>query len=159
MHLSRRRLLIAAGVPVGLGLLAGCGTQTPLPQAVEVKPSAPEAPDENLLDEFGLIGAYLGVIAEFPKLRGTLSAIAEQHRAHARELGATEEQLAAIEPIASDASRQGPAITRLISRERAAADMRADGAIRATTPDQVRALTFIAASETSHVPELRDLRP
>lgn len=150
---------MAAGLPVGVGVLAACGGGTPVPEAVEVRPSAPEAPEENLLDELSLIGAYLGAIAEFPELRGTLSAIADQHLAHARELGASQDQLAAVEAIVPDAVRRGPAITELISRERAAADMRADGAVRAQSPDQVRTLTFIAASESSHIPELRDLRP
>ena len=158
MQLSRRSLLMAAALPAGVGVLAACGGDAAVPEPVEVRPSAPEAPEENLLDELGLIGAYLGVIAEFPELRGTLSTIADQHRAHARELGASEEQLTAIEPIIPTAVRRGPAITELISRERAAGDMRADSALRAAAPDQVRTLTFIAASETSHIPELRDLR-
>lgn len=158
MHLSRRSLLLAAALPVGAGALAACGNDTPAPEPVAVRPSAPETPEENLLDEFALIGAYLGAIEEFPELRGTCSALADQHRAHARELGASEEQLAAIEPIAPSAVRRGPVITELVSRERAAADMRADSALRAESPERVRALTFICASETSHIPELRDLR-
>lgn len=158
MHLSRRSLLVATVVPIGAGLVAACGSDTPAPEPVEVRPSAPQAPEENLLDELTLIGAYLGVIEEFPELRGTFSTIADQHRAHARELGASEEQLAAVEPIIPNAVRRGPAITELISRERAAADMRAESAVRAASPDLVRTLTFIAASESSHIPELRDLR-
>ena len=159
MHLTRRSLLVAVAVPAGAGGLAACGSDAPAPEPVAVRPSAPEAPEQNLLDEFALIGAYLGVIEELPELRGICSALADQHRAHARALGASEEQLEAIESIVPNAVRRGPMITELVSRERAAADMRADSALREQSPERVRTLTLIAASETSHVPELRDLRP
>ena len=156
-----RRALLASSIPVGtIGILTltSCGADEPLPEAIEVQPTAPEQPDENLLDELSLIGAYLGAIEAFPELRGTLSAIADQHRAHASELGATPEQLATITPIPPAAARIKPALGELIARERAAAELRADSANASPEPNTVRALTFIAASESSHIPELRDVR-
>ena len=159
-HVSRRALLVSS-VPLGaLGLitLSSCGSDAPVPEAIEVQPTEPEQPDENLLDELSLIGAYLGAIEAFPELRGTLTAIADQHRAHASELGATPEQLNTITPIPPAAARIKPALGELIARERAAAELRADSANASTQADTVRALTFIAASESSHIPELRDIR-
>jgi hypothetical protein len=159
-HLTRRALL-ASSVPVGaIGLitLTSCSSDEPGPEAIEVQPTEPEQPEENLLDELSLIGAYLGAIEAFPELRGTLTAIADQHRAHASELGATPEQLEAIAPIPPAAARIKPALGELIAREGAAAEMRAESANTDTDAPTVRALTFIAASESSHIPELRDVR-
>lgn len=159
-HLTRRALVVSS-IPIGaFGLLTltGCGSGEPAPEAIQVQPTEPEQPDENLLDELSLVGAYLGAIEAFPDLRGTLTAIADQHRAHASELGATPEQLQGISPIPPAAARAKPALGELIARERAAADLRAESANASTDAETVRALTFIAASESSHIPELRDVR-
>lgn len=159
-HLSRRALL-ASSIPVGVfvvGALTSCGSDEPAPEAIEVQPSEPEQPDENLLDELSLIGAYLGAIEAFPELRGTLTAIADQHRAHAIELGATPEQLQGLTPIPPAAARIKPALGELIARERAAAELRAESANVSADAGTIRALTYIAASESSHIPELRDVR-
>lgn len=160
VHVSRRALLVST-VPLGaIGLLTvtSCGSDDPVPEAIEVQPTQPEQPDENLLDELSLIGAYLGAIESFPELRGTLTAIVDQHRAHASELGATPDQLETITPIPPAAARIKPALGELIARERSSAELRADSANASPDADIVRALTFIAASESSHIPELRDIR-
>ena len=152
---------MVSGIPVavlGIATLSSCGSDEPVPEAIEVQPSEPETPEENLLDELSLIGAYLGAIDTFPELRGSLTTIADQHRAHATALGATPEQLQGIAPIAPAAARMKPALAELIARERAAADLRADSANTSSDPDTVRSLTYIAASESSHIPELRDIR-
>ena len=158
---SRRTLLSAATAVIGLAgvaSLGACGSDQPAPEAIEIKPSAPEPPDENLLDELALIGAYLGVIDAFPQVRGSLTTIADQHRAHALELGASPEQLGAVTAIVPAAVALRPAVAELIAREKTAAALRADTAQVATDVDTVRALTFIAASESSHIVELRDVR-
>lgn len=158
-ELPRRAVLVASGVgALGLVSLSACGQDQAEPEAIEIQPTEAEVPEENLLDEIALIGAYLGAIEAFPELRGSLNVIAEQHNAHARELGATDEQLDAITPIPPAAARVKPAITELIARERAAARLRADTANASDHAETIRVLTFIAASEFSHVPELRDLR-
>jgi hypothetical protein len=160
-HPVTRRALLTSSIPVGaIGLIAltSCGSDEPAPEAIEIQPTEPEQPEENLLDELSLIGAYLGAIEAFPELRGTLTAIADQHRAHASELGATPEQLQTIAPIPPAAARIKPALGELIARERAAAQLRAEAANAGTDAPTVRALTFIAASESSHIPELRDVR-
>jgi hypothetical protein len=159
--LSRRTLVLSSSAVLGalsLGVLSACGDQDSGPEAIEIQPSAPEQPDENLLDELSLIGAYLGAIEAFPELRGTLTSIADQHSAHARELGATSEQIASVVPIAPAAARIKPVLAELIARERSAGALRAQAAQSSQESQQVRTLTFIAASESSHIPELRDVR-
>ena len=138
--------------------LTACGGGDPAPEPIEIEPSEPPEQDETLLDELALIGAYEGTIAVHSELRGSLSTIAEQHRAHARELGATEDDLAAIDPIPPQAANAEEAVANLIKRERRAAEQRAKAAEQAEQTERVRALTFIAASESSHVPELKDIR-
>lgn len=155
--MTRRSILAATGL-VGAVVVAGCGSEEVPPEAVSIDPVEPEQPDENLVDELSLIGAYLGVIEAFPELRGSLTSIADQHRAHARELGASDDELSAVTPITPAAVRMKPALAELVARERAAAALRAESALRAQDADRVRALTYIAASESSHVPELRDIR-
>lgn len=159
---TRRRLLHGVVALPTLGLattaLAACGSEEPAPEAIEIEPSAAPEPDETLLDELTLIGAYAGTIAVYDQLRGSLTAIADQHRAHARELGATEADLEAVEAIPPKAGSAKEAISNLITRERNAAGQRSDAATSADDPERIRALTFIAASESSHVPELKDIR-
>lgn len=154
---TRRAVLWGAAAIPALAV-AGCSSEEPVPAAVTIEPTPPAQPEEDLLDELTLIGAYLGAIEAFPDLRGTLSAIADQHRAHARELGATEADLSDVTAIPPNAAKPAAAITELIKRERAAAGMRSDMALAATNAANTRMLTFIAASEASHVPELQDAR-
>lgn len=157
--LPRRTLLSAAVIGLaGVATVAGCGSDQSAPEAIEIKPSAPEPPEGNLLDELALIGAYLGVINAFPQVRGSLTTIADQHRAHALELGASSEELDAVKAIVPAAVALRPAVAELIAREKSAAQMRADAAMIATDSNLIRALTFIAASESSHIVELRDVR-
>ncbi len=159
--ISRRAVLLGAALPVGLvtlGSLTSCGGGEATPEAIEIAPTEPEAPEENLLDELSLIGAYLGAIEAHPELRGSLTSLADQHRAHARELGASQEELSAIVPITPAAAKVKATLTELIARERAAADLRAQSAQLDPAGERVRTLTFIAASESSHIPELRDIR-
>jgi len=153
-----RRAFLLGGIATGALIVAGCSSDEPEPEAIEIEPTAPEEPDANLVDEFALIAAYTGAIAAFPELRGTLTTISDQHRAHARELGATDTDLAGIEPIPPDAAKVRPAVTELIKRERAAARLRADSTVGDLDAATIRALTFIAASEASHIPELQDVR-
>ena len=160
--LARRRLLQGAIAAPVLGAtavaLAACGSDEPPPEAVDVAPSPTVEKSEALLDELALNRAYEGTLAIYPELRGSLAGIADQHRAHARELGATEEDFTDLEPIPPKAADAREAITNLISRERRAAEQRAQTAEQSESAEQVRAFTFIAASESSHVPELRDIR-
>lgn len=158
MSAPTRRALLLGAAAVPMVALAGCSSEEPAPAAIPVQPTTTPAPEENLLDELTLIGAYEGAIVAFPELRGSLASIAEQHRAHARELGADDATLAGVEPIPPSATRPRATLTELIKRERAAGSMRAEAAAADSDTARVRALTFIAASESSHVPELQDVR-
>jgi len=153
-----RRAVLLGAIATSATVVVGCSSSDEPPEAIEIEPTAPPEPDPNVLDELALIGAYAGAIDAFPELRGTLSTIADQHRAHARELGASEDELASITPIPPSAANIRPAVTELIKRERSAANLRADSTVAAQDPEAVRALTFIAASEASHIPELQDVR-
>ncbi|MDC3002393.1 hypothetical protein OA174_07380 [Actinomycetota bacterium] len=160
--LARRRVLQGAIAAPVLGAtavaLAACGSDEPPPEAIEVAPSPTVEKSEALLDDLALIGAYEGTLTIYPELRGSLAGIADQHRAHARELGATEEDITDLEPIPPKAANARQAITNLISRERRAAEQRAQTAEQSESAEQVRVFTFMAASKASHVPELRDIR-
>lgn len=158
MSSPTRRAVLLGAIALPTLTVVGCSSEEPAPEAVTVEPTSAPIPEENLQDELTLIGAYEGAVLAFPELRGTLAAIADQHRAHARELGADETTLAAIEPIPPSAKRPRPALTELIKRERAATALRAESANQESDGPRVRALTFIAASESSHIPELQDVR-
>ncbi len=153
---SRRILLTAT--PLALATLAACGSDAANLSTDGPSPGADDGPGPDLADELALIAAYAGAIEAFPQLRGTLGAIEDQHRAHARALGASEEELAAISATSPVSEKIKPALTELIDREREAAQLRASSAQRSTEVDTTRTLTFIAASEASHVPELIDVR-
>ena len=148
--LARRQVLQGAIAAPVLGAtavaLAACGGDEPPPEAIDVAPSPTVEKSEALLDELALIGAYEGTLAIYPELRGSLAGISEQHRAHARELGATKEDFTDLEPIPPKAANAREAITNLISRERRAAEQRAQTAEQSESAEQVRAFTFIAAS-------------
>ena len=160
--LERRRVLLGAIAAPVLGAtavaLAACGSDEPPPEAVDIDPSPTVEKSEALLDELALVGAYEGTLAIYPELRGSLACTTDQHRTHARELGATEADFTDLAPIPPKATNAREAITNLISRERRAAEQRAQTAEQSESAEQVRAFTFIAASESSHVPELRDIR-
>lgn len=158
MPAPTRRAVLLGAIATSATLFAGCSNSDDQPEAIEVEPTALPEPDPNVLDELALIGAYAGAINAFPELRGTLNTIADQHRAHARELGASEAELVSVTPIPPSATKIRPAVTELIKRERSAANLRADSTAAAQDPEAVRALTFIAASEASHIPELQDVR-
>jgi len=74
-----RRAFLLGGIATGALFVAGCSSDDPEPEAIEIEPTAPAEPDPNLVDEFTLIAAYTGAIAAFPELRGTLTTIADQH--------------------------------------------------------------------------------
>jgi hypothetical protein len=160
--LTRRQGLLgvlALGAFGGLALSA-CSSPATLDQTVA--PSATAAPvPPAVADEHALITRYDATIAAFPALAAGLTAIRNQHGEHLVALG-----VAASAPVstASDAPLSLPtdpraAIGALIDAERAAMRQRIDACVAATEPETARTLTFIAASEGSHVPALKDLQP
>ena len=81
---GRRSVLIGGSVGVGL-LLAGCTADGPSSAA----PTSPAPPDPllaELADERTLIAGYDATIARYPALRARLSAVRDDHAAHAAAL-------------------------------------------------------------------------
>lgn len=102
-----------------------------------------------------LVARYASVISAFPSLSTPLGAIRDQHLAHAIELSDATPGAPAAVVVPSD---QRAALGMLIAAERDAMRGRLADCVAAQDPDLARTLTFIAASEGSHVPALRDMR-
>jgi hypothetical protein len=172
---ARRSVLIGGSVGVGL-LVVGCISDRPSSPA----PTSPAPPDPllaELADERSLIAAYDATIARHPALRARLSAVRDDHAAHAAALvtalGAAAPP-SPTEPPSSDGS-PGPtpsgtvapgtgavpetsavprtvagAVAVLRAAERSAASAR--GTVALTAPaDRARLLAGISASEASHL--------
>lgn len=146
---SRRALLVGAGTVGAALLVSSCGTDSPAPVALETDPAAPT--DTQGESELRLIALYAAVMQAFPDLNLALSPIADQHREHARELGQpADASVAGIQVPAT----VGQALRLLIEAEEQATRERQDGCATESSPEKVRLLALIAASEASHVPEL-----
>jgi hypothetical protein len=172
---ARRSVLIGGSVGVGL-LVAGCTSDGPSSPA----PSSPAPPDPllaELADERRLIAAYDATIVRYPALRARLTAVRDDHAAHAAALAtalgpAAPPSPATASPTASpgvspsDRAGSGEtvpsgsgvpvpgtvraAVAALRAAERAAASARGTIALTAR-PDRARLLAGISASEASHV--------
>lgn len=103
--------------------------------------------------EQALIAQYKATIAAFPQLATSLTPIMEQHQAHLTAIAITAPSAVA----ATSAPTPRAALTALVDAERAGALARADSCRAATNADLARTLAFIAASEASHVPALREV--
>ena len=157
--LTRRQGLTAVALLGPVGLLAACSSDEPTSAPSDPASSAQPAPGDPAADvsagEQELIALYDGVIGAFPALGATLEAIRDEHRQHAAALAATAVPSAAV--VTAPASRSA-ALRLLIAAEREAMHSRIAASVAAPDPALARTLAFIAASEGSHVPALRDLR-
>jgi hypothetical protein len=160
--LTRRQGLLGVLALGGLGGLALAACSSPATPDQTVAPSASAAPvSPAVADEQALIARYDATIVAFPALAAALTTIRDQHGEHLVALGVADSAPAAT---ASDAPLSLPtdpraAIGVLIDAERSAMRQRIDACVAATDPETARTLTFIAASEGSHVPALKDLQP
>lgn len=142
-----------------MAALAGCTSSdgSPADPTSAPGPSAASA-SAAAADEAALIARYEAALASVPDdqpdLRTALSLIREQHRSHLDALGGAP---AATVPASAPATTAG-LLADLITAERAASDERITACVDARDPELARLLSFIAASEASHVPALRDLR-
>jgi Ferritin-like domain len=175
---ARRSVLIGGSVGIGL-LVAGCTADGPSDPA----PSSPAPPDPllaELADERTLIAAYDATMARHPALRPRLSAVRDDHAAHAAALVTALGPAAPPSPAASPSvspptvspptgdgssgaapsgtvpsgspvpATVGAAVAVLRAAERAAASAR--GTVALTAPaDRARLLAGISACEASHV--------
>jgi hypothetical protein len=160
--LTRRRGLALAALAVPTVLLAACSSDdgaAPVPTGAGS--ASPGAVDATTRQESALIASYDAVLAAFPDLTtesaAILASIRDQHAQHRDALGGAPdaEVAAAVTPAAGlDATLRG-----LIAAERDASRVCVRACVEAADADVARTLAFIGASEASHVPALRDLRP
>jgi hypothetical protein len=157
--LTRRQGLTAVAVVGAVGVLTACTSQNAAPDASSGAAAAASATaglaDEVAAQEHDLVAVYDAVIAGFPSLAAALGTIRDQHVQHAAALGSP--ATAAATPGAAPGS-QGAALGMLIGAERDALHARIASCVAAPDAALARTLAFIAASEGSHVPALRDLR-
>jgi hypothetical protein len=159
--LTRRQGLVGMlGLAVA-GTLAACSSAVEPGPAPSATASA-SAADPTVADEQALLQRYDATIAAYPSLAQVLGPIREQHAQHVTALGASPatapSPLTSGASTASDADLRG-ALTALIDAERAAMRQRIDASVSAGDAAAARTLAFIAASEGSHIPALRELRP
>lgn len=155
-HLTRRQGLAALGLIGPVALLAACSSDDSATAtatlATEPEPAAPDAVVAG--EEAQLIAHYDAVLASLPEGQGTareiLIALREQHVAHREALGGGGEAILENLP-------EAPSIASLAAAEKAASKARIRACTEATDPELARTLAFIAASEASHVPTLKDL--
>lgn len=160
--LTRREGLLALGLLASVGLAAGCsGSGEPPPGSATATPLPEDLAAEVAAEESALIAAYDAALAAAPGLgdeaTALLTLIRDQHAQHLEALGGAAEPPppSGSPPVATGAA----AIASLIAAERAAARSRIRACVAADDADLARLLTFIGASEASHVPALRDLVP
>ena len=155
--LTRRQLLArSTGVAcafAGAGALAACGTDT-------VRPGAPAASlavgsgsvsQAVATSERALIARYTETIAEFVQLAPSLEPLLRQHEEHLAATGVEVPE----PPVHTPPSDLHAATSALRQAELSAAIERRESCLLATEPELIRTLTFIAASEASHVAALR----
>ncbi len=158
--LTRRQLLTRstglAGVFAGAGVLSACGSGATTASGNEASPAISGAQVNVTVatSERALIAQYTSTISAFPQLTPSLEPLLRQH----------EEHLAATGVEVPDPPDQPPpsdllvAIAALSQAELTAALERRESCLLASDPDFVRTLTFIAASEASHVAALKTVR-
>ncbi len=155
-RLTRRQGFLALAALGPIGLLAACSSDA------EPGPSTPTAAPATIStavaeQERELVAHYDATITAFPELAVALQAIRDQHIQHGTAL---DPESAAEEAPAPPEVPEGVnrAIAALVTAERRASRDRIDACVEAQDAGLARLLTFIAASEASHVPALRDLR-
>jgi hypothetical protein len=157
--LTRREGLLALALLPPAGLLAACsGSSEPTPGPTSATAPPADLAAEVAAEESALISAYDAVLAAATVLGdeavALLALIRDQHAQHRDALGG-----AAAPPTASPAPLTiDAAVADLIAAEREAARSRIRACVAAGDGELARLLTFIGASEASHVPALRDLR-
>ncbi len=160
--LTRRQLLARstglAGVFAGAGVLSACGSgaTTAGGSGAGGSGASPVATGAQIniavaTSERALIALYTATISAFAQLAPSLEPLLRQHEEHLAATGVEVPDPPAQNPP-SDLSA---AIAALRQAELIAALERRESCLLASEPDFVRTLTFIAASEASHVAALK----
>ncbi|GIF77638.1 hypothetical protein [Asanoa siamensis] len=145
----RRRTVLALGAAVAVGSASGCGL-------LDREPAAPPPPDplQPLADDaFRLAALYRAAAAELP----TLTAIADAHEAHGRELSRIM-AVAVPSPAASASPGTGATAEERVEELRVAEKAAYEAAVQAClkTPNHRAALVgSIAAARATHLEALK----
>lgn len=153
---TRRQGLMALGLLGPATLLVACSSEdTPAASTtLSAEPAAPPLDATVAGQEALLIAHYDAVLdtltGDQSDLRDALTSVRDQHAAHREALGG------GGEPVLEDLPAQ-PSVSSLMAAEKDASKARIKSCVAATDPELARVLAFIAASEASHVPFLKDL--
>jgi hypothetical protein len=158
--LTRREGLVALALLTPVGILAACtGSTGPPPGSATASAPPPDLAADVAAEESALMATYDAVLSGVPGLdeaaAALLGLIRDQHAQHLEALGGSGAQPPAS--VATAPATAAAAVTSLIAAERAAARSRIRACVVAEDAELARLLTFIGASEASHVPALRDL--
>jgi len=155
--LTRRQLLTRstglAGVFAGAGVLSACGSGAPTTSGTDASPAITGAQINVAVatSERALIARYTATISAFAQLAPSLEPLMRQHEEHLAATGVEVPD----PPAQTPPSDLSVAIAALRQAELTAALERRESCLLVSDPDFVRTLTFIAASEASHVAALK----
>lgn len=157
--ITRRQGLRALALIGPIGMLAACSDSAqPEPGPSGTITAEPAPAEASAADEALLIARYDTILTAFADadaaVLAALATIRDQHAQHRDALGGAEPQ---VDRSAAPATLP-TALSELITAERKAGKARVRACVAAASPDTARLLTLIAASESAHVPALRDLR-
>lgn len=151
-----RRALIGGSALVGVSLVAAACSSSPSPEPAPTQTPEPDADaavrTEVAAGEAALIALYDAVIAAHPALAPDLTAIREEHAAHAEAMG-----LPAPSSASPAVGTQAQALAALTDAEQQAVAARTAACEAATGADLARITALIAASEAGHAEYLRGL--
>ena len=137
-------------------MLAACGGQQSDANSSGTSDESRSVQVDVAANEQILIDQYGAAIVAFPALASQLAGLQAQHQEHLSALGVDAAQAASDTTETAPIAREA-AILALMEAERQAARARRTSCGATTNPELARTLTFIAASEASHVPALRQL--
>ncbi|PHX60599.1 MAG: hypothetical protein CK552_05045 [Actinobacteria bacterium] len=155
--LTRRQLLArstgVAGAFAGAGVLSACGSgATTAGETAAIPVAAGSQINVDVAtSERALIARYTATISAFAQLAPSLEPLLRQHEEHLAATGVEVPD----PPAQTPPSDLSTAIAALRQAELTAALERRESCLLASEPDFVRTLTFIAASEASHVAALK----
>jgi hypothetical protein len=156
LKLTRRALMVGTLGLAGAGVLAACGEQGSDVTSPGTGAKSESVPIDVAASEQALIDQYGAAITAFPALAPAFASLQSQHQEHLAALG-VEAPAAASSTAAMAATGLEAAILGLMEAERQASRARRTSCGATADPELARTLTFIAASEASHVPALRQL--
>ena len=151
-----RRALIAGSALAGVSLVIAACSSSPSPGPTDTPTPTEDLDTQVRADvaaaEAALIGLYDAVIAAYPALASDLTAIRDEHAAHAEAMG-----VAPTPVTATDVGSRAEALAALTDAEQQAIAQRTAACESSSGADLARVTALIAASEAGHVEYLRGI--